>query len=41
MGSQFIPPTVANGKVYLATGAGKVEVFGLLPARECTGQALP
>jgi len=41
MGSQFIPPTVANGKVYVATGANKVDVFGPLPARECTEQPLP
>jgi len=40
-GSDFIPPTVANGKVYLATGANKVEVFGLIEPRECTPQALP
>lgn len=38
MGSGFIPPTVANGKVYLATGANKVEVFGLINARECAAQ---
>jgi hypothetical protein len=40
-GSDFIPPTVANGKVYLATGANKVEVFGLIKPRECIPQALP
>ena len=40
-GSDFIPPTVANGKVYLATGANKVEVFGLIKPRECTAPAVP
>lgn len=39
-GSEFMPPTVANGKVYLATHAGSVEVFGLLPSRECLPQPL-
>jgi hypothetical protein len=39
-GSDFIPPTVVNGKVYLATGANKVEVFGLIKARECAAQPL-
>ena len=39
-GSDFIPPTVANGKVYLATGANKVEVFGLIEPRECAPQAV-
>ncbi len=34
-GSDFVPPTVANGKVYLATAANSVDVFGLIPAREC------
>jgi hypothetical protein len=40
-GSDFIPPTVANGKVYLATGANKVEVFGLVERRHCIHQLLP
>jgi PQQ-like domain len=40
-GSDFIPPTVANGKVYLATGANKVEVFGLIKPRECAPPASP
>ena len=40
-GSDFIPPTVANGKLYLATGANKVEVFGLIKPRECAPRALP
>lgn len=29
--SKFIPPTIVNGKVYLATLDGEVNVFGLLP----------
>ena len=40
-GSDFIPPTVANGKVYLATGANKVEVFGLSEQRHCVPRLLP
>ena len=41
MGSDFVPPTVANGKVYLATGANRVEVFGLIEAKVCTPRQLP
>jgi PQQ-like domain len=40
MGSDFIPPTVANGKIYLATGGNKVDVFGLIAERECAAQPL-
>jgi len=40
-GSDFIPPTVANGKVYLATGANEVEVFGLSEPRQCVPQLTP
>ena len=40
-GSDFIPPTVANGKVYLATQTNKVAVFGLLRGRTCTATPLP
>jgi len=40
-GSDFIPATVANGKVYLATQANKVEVFGLIRGKTCTATPLP
>jgi hypothetical protein len=35
-GSDFIPPTVAGGRVYLATAANRVAVFGLLEHKTCT-----
>ncbi len=35
VGSTFAAPSVANGRVYVATGADRVEVFGLIPPRPC------
>lgn len=29
--AKFVPPTVANGKVYLATFSSRVNIYGLLP----------
>ena len=41
LGSDFVPPTVANGRVYVATNANRVEVFGLIVDKKCTEEALP
>ena len=41
LGSDFVPPTVANGKVFVATNANRVEVFGLMPDKKCTDEPLP
>jgi hypothetical protein len=30
--AKFCPPTIANGKVYMATFSDKVMVYGLLPS---------
>jgi hypothetical protein len=31
--AKFVPPTVANGKVYLATFSNRLNIYGLLPGR--------
>lgn len=40
-GADFVPPTVANGRIYVATGANTVDVFGLMPSKVCTPVARP
>jgi len=40
-GSTFAPPTVSNGRVYVATGADRVDVFGLMPERPCAKAPQP
>ena len=40
-GSEFVSPTIANGKVYVATGANRVDVFGLIAGKKCVQEALP
>jgi hypothetical protein len=30
--AKFVPPTIANGKVYLATFSNRLNVYGLLPS---------
>ena len=34
-GSTFAAPTVSNGRVYVATGADRIDVFGLIAQRPC------
>src|SRR5712692_5084954 len=34
--AKFVPPTVANGKVYLATFSNRLNVYGLLPTTNVT-----
>ena len=41
LGSEFVPPTIANGKVFVATNANRVDVFGLMPGKKCTDEPLP
>lgn len=40
-GGDFVPPMVANGRVYVATGGNTVDVFGLIPDKVCTPVARP
>jgi hypothetical protein len=40
-GSTFAAPTVSNGRVYIATGGDRVDVFGLLPQRPCANSPQP
>lgn len=35
VGATFAPPSVSNGRVYVATGSNRVDVFGLIPPRPC------
>ncbi len=41
--AKFVPPTIANGKVYMATFSRKLNVYGLnpLPASPCTNTLPP
>ncbi len=34
--AKFVPPTIANGKVYVATFSDQVDVYGLLPPPQLT-----
>ena len=40
-GSDFVPPTIANGKVYVATSANRIDVFGPMTKKKCTEEPLP
>ncbi|HEX7951457.1 MAG TPA: hypothetical protein VF523_00120, partial [Burkholderiales bacterium] len=35
VGATFASPSVSNGRVYVATGSNRVDVFGLIPPRPC------
>lgn len=39
--SDFVPPTIANGKVYIATRTNRVDVFGLDSKKKCSNEPLP
>jgi hypothetical protein len=39
LAADFVPPTVANGRVYMATAANQVVVYGIIERRECVPQA--
>lgn len=41
LGSDFVPPTIANGNVFVATQANRIDVFGLITDKKCTREALP
>lgn len=41
LGSDFVPPTIANGKVYIAGNANRVDVFGLIKEKPCTQEPMP
>ena len=38
--AKFVPPTVANGKVYMATFSNRLNVYGLFPSPQLTISSL-
>jgi hypothetical protein len=38
--AKFVPPTVANGKVYVATFSNQIDVYGLLPTSTAAAPSL-